>query len=146
MPACYSLVRYIELDVMTANTANLDFHFYNTNNTAVNDDRRIQCTGGGSTVRTGTLSYYATQHTFHGALSLMVGATSVGVATSEQCHAHIHTQVNISGSLYTMALVSDIPVLTLYALLARHTFTGIVKTGTTTVASTDFVTGYISST
>ena len=31
------------MDVMTANTAHLDFHSYETNKTAVNYDRRIQC-------------------------------------------------------------------------------------------------------
>ena len=61
LPAYYSLGRYIELDVMTANTANLDFHSYDANSGgAVNYDTRIQSTSGNGSVGSGALSYYAT--------------------------------------------------------------------------------------
>ena len=45
----------------------------------------------------------------------------------------------MSGTLYNMARVSDIPVMTPYAHLASPTFTGAVKIETNTVATIDIV-------
>ena len=66
------------MDVMTANTANLDFHSYDANSGgAVNYDTRIQSTSGNGSVGSGSLSYYATQHTFTGTVNVP-GLTSTG--------------------------------------------------------------------
>ena len=79
LPAYYNLGRYIELDVMTANTANLDFHSCDSNSSmAVNYDGRIQCTGGNGSVGGGVLSHWAEEHKFYGQISMTILSSSTG--------------------------------------------------------------------
>ena len=156
IPAYYNLGRYIELDVMTSNTANLDFHSYDNNSSmAVNYDGRIQCTGGNGSVGSGILSHWAEEHHFYGQISMTIGTTYSFVATIRDMENYavpidgaLFTsipQVYMNGGITNMALVSDIPSLTGYAKLASPAFTGTATLGGQTIATVNqipVVTGY----
>ena len=74
--------RYIELDVMTVDTANLDFHSYDSNSgSAVNYDGRIQCIGGSVSGGMGVMNYWGGEHNFYGQISMTIGSTYSFVAT-----------------------------------------------------------------
>ena len=62
--------RNIELGVDSPNCCYIDFHSCDANSSGVDYDSRIISSGGNSSGGGGTLDYLATNHNFHGTLSL----------------------------------------------------------------------------
>ena len=116
-PAWYSVGRYIELDVMTANTANLDFHSWDANtSSAVNYDGRIQCFSGGG-IGAGEMNFYGSKFTFYAPLFMSIDGVSLPVTTVNDLWTYAPLTdavfnntplVNVKGVLSEMALKSDL--------------------------------------
>ena len=77
--------RYIELDVQTANTANLGFHSRDASTcttSAVNYDGRIQCINVGG-IGNGEMSFNASKFTFYAPLFMCINGTTLQVITTD---------------------------------------------------------------